>query len=131
VDGVVQPPSSGKLGSESAPVIRLRVHPKLVDTLRVRSSNDAVRIVAFKLTHGEGPEGRRSAVSSLFGHSGADIIVHNDLSERAGPDAFPSDIHFADGRNPEHCATRLELAAALERILTNGRLTTAHTHARS
>jgi phosphopantothenoylcysteine synthetase/decarboxylase len=41
-----------KLDSESAPIIRLRPNPKLVDGLRGRSRNPSVRIVAFKLTHG-------------------------------------------------------------------------------
>jgi phosphopantothenoylcysteine decarboxylase/phosphopantothenate--cysteine ligase len=116
--GVARRPASGKLHSDEAPVIRLHPHAKLVDTLRLRSLNPAVRIVAFKLTHGEDPDEALGAVRSLLSRSGADLVVHNDLAEREGPDAFPSTLHFADGTAPERCATRPELAAALERILT-------------
>jgi phosphopantothenoylcysteine decarboxylase/phosphopantothenate--cysteine ligase len=118
VGGAARPPAAGKLDSDTAPVICLRPHPKLVDNLRSRSLNAGVRIVAFKLTHGEDGDGALRAVASLAAHSGADIVVQNDLAERQGPDAFPSTIHFSSGETPERCATRTELAAALERILT-------------
>jgi phosphopantothenoylcysteine decarboxylase/phosphopantothenate--cysteine ligase len=118
VDGRARTPSSGKLASDLAPVIRLRPNPKLVDGLRARSLNRAVRVAAFKLTRGEDREGALHAVRSLLDHSGADLVVHNDLAERKGADAFPSTVHFADGTAPEPCATRSDLAAALERILT-------------
>jgi phosphopantothenoylcysteine decarboxylase/phosphopantothenate--cysteine ligase len=128
VDGSVRRPGEGKLDSDSAPVIRLSVHPKLVDSLKERSCNDGIRVVAFKLTRGEGPEGTRRAVADLFTRSGADLVVHNDLSERAGADAFPSEIHFPDGRAPMRCATRPELAAALERLVA-GMASAASAHA--
>jgi phosphopantothenoylcysteine decarboxylase / phosphopantothenate---cysteine ligase len=118
VGGAARPPSAGKLDSGGAPVIRLRPNPKLVDSLRSRSLNGSVRIVAFKLTRGEDRAGALRAVDSLLEHSGADLVVQNDLAEREGPDAFQSTIHFADGTAPERCATRPELAAALERILS-------------
>jgi phosphopantothenoylcysteine decarboxylase/phosphopantothenate--cysteine ligase len=117
VGGVARGPAVGKLQSDEAPVIRLSPHPKLVDALRSRSLNRAVRIVAFKLTRGEASDGALGAVRALFAHSGADLVVHNDLIEREGPDAFPSTIHFGDGTQPERCATRTQLAAALERVL--------------
>jgi phosphopantothenoylcysteine decarboxylase/phosphopantothenate--cysteine ligase len=118
VDGKARTPSSGKLDSDLRPVIRLRPNPKLVDGLRSRSLNPAVRVAAFKLTRGEDRDGALRAVRSLLEHSGADLVVHNDLEERHGPDAFPSTVHFADGTAPEPCATRTQLAAALERLLT-------------
>jgi phosphopantothenoylcysteine decarboxylase/phosphopantothenate--cysteine ligase len=116
VDGRARP-ASEKLDSDASPVIRLRPNPKLVDQLRARSRNEAIRVVAFKLTSGgdRGAAGR--AIAALFDRSGADLVVHNDLAEREGAEAFPSEIHFADGRPPERCATRGALAAALERIL--------------
>jgi phosphopantothenoylcysteine decarboxylase/phosphopantothenate--cysteine ligase len=117
VGGTSRPPSSGKLDSDSAPVIRLRPNPKLVDSLRSRSLNGSVRVVAFKLTHGGDRAGTLRAVDSLLDHSGADLVVQNDLAEREGPDAFPSTIHFSSGTAPERCETRRELADALERIL--------------
>jgi phosphopantothenoylcysteine decarboxylase/phosphopantothenate--cysteine ligase len=117
VGGRGRAPSSGKLDSDSAPTIRLRPNPKLVDGLRERSLNRSVRIVAFKLTDGIGPDSALRDVDALLAHSGADLVVHNDLAEREGPDAFPSTIHFADGSAPERCATRSGLAEALLRLL--------------
>ncbi len=110
-------PVSGKLDSDASPVIRLRPNPKLVDQLRARSRNESIRIVAFKLTAGGDRDEAERAIAALFDRSGADLVVHNDLAGREGPEAFPSEIHFADGRSPERCATRGALAAALERIL--------------
>ena len=86
----------------------------IVDTLRARSGNPSLRVVAFKLTTGAAPE---AAIRDLFAHSGADFVVHNDLSERSGPDRFPSTLHPAGGGAPETLATRGDLAAAIERAL--------------
>jgi hypothetical protein len=99
-------------------VLRLRPNPKLIDSLRARSRNGALRIVAFKLTHGEGAEAADRAVDALFAHSGADWVVQNDLALRGGPDEFPSSIHFREGGAAIRCGTRPELAAELERILS-------------
>jgi phosphopantothenoylcysteine decarboxylase/phosphopantothenate--cysteine ligase len=118
-------PREGKLDSDSAPVLRLRPNPKLVDGLRARSANPSVRIVAFKLTRSEGRDAAARAVGALFAHSGADCVVHNDLAERRGPDAFPSTLHFADARSPRRCATRIELADALEGLLAGAPETVA------
>jgi phosphopantothenoylcysteine decarboxylase / phosphopantothenate---cysteine ligase len=117
VDGGTRLPAAGKMDSLSSPVLRLRPLPKLVETLRARSRNESMRVVAFKLTRGEDRDGGLRAVRALFDHSGADLVVHNDLAERNGADAFPSEIHFRDGSPPERCATRSQLAASLERIL--------------
>jgi phosphopantothenoylcysteine decarboxylase/phosphopantothenate--cysteine ligase len=117
VGNQARPAGRAKLDSESAPIIRLRPNPKLVDGLHERSRNRSVRIVGFKLTHGDDQAGALRAVDALMAHSGADLVVQNDLAEREGPDAFPATIHFSDGSTPERCATRTQLAAALERIL--------------
>jgi phosphopantothenoylcysteine decarboxylase/phosphopantothenate--cysteine ligase len=115
--GGVHPQGSGKLPSDCAPVIHLKANPKLVDGLRGRSLNAAVKVVAFKLTQGAGARESAEAVRSLFAHSDADLVVHNDLAEREGPEAFPATIHFKDGTPSLRCATRTELASELERIL--------------
>jgi phosphopantothenoylcysteine decarboxylase / phosphopantothenate---cysteine ligase len=117
VAGTVRAVTSGKLDSDAAPVIHLRPNPKLVDGIRSRSLNPSVRVIAFKLTRGADRAEAHRAVDALMAHSGADLVVQNDLAEREGPDAFPSTIHFSDGRPPERCASRPELASALERIL--------------
>ncbi len=118
VGGSAVPPRSGKIDSDSAPVVRLRPNPKLVDGLRARSRNESIRVVAFKLTHGEDRAGAARAVEALFAHSGADLVVQNDLAERRGPEEFPSVIHTADG-GEVRCATRSGLASELERILSS------------
>ena len=62
VNGVTRPAGDAKLRSEVAPTIRLRRNPKLLDTIRSRSRNAAVRVIAFKLTHGADAEAVRAAV---------------------------------------------------------------------
>jgi phosphopantothenoylcysteine decarboxylase/phosphopantothenate--cysteine ligase len=117
VGGAAHRPGTAKLDSDSAPVLRLKPLPKLVDSLRARSLNGSVRIVAFKLTSGGGREQGIAGARALLERSGADLVVQNDLAEQDGPDAFPATIHFHDGSPPERCETRPQLAAALERIL--------------
>ena len=118
VDGIGRPPGVLKIESNSAPVLRLRANPKLVDRLKSWSLNPNLRVVAFKLTRGANEDDAQGAVRHLFAHSNADLVVHNDLSERKGPEAFPSTVHFPDARPPLGCSTRSGLAAELERLLT-------------
>ena len=118
VDGVVQLGNGPKLDSGSAPVLRLRPNPKLVDRLRAGSRNPEIQVIAFKLTDGAEPAAARRAVATLFAHSGADLVVHNDLAGRAGPEAFPADIYQPGGGIAAACATRAELGPALERLVT-------------
>jgi phosphopantothenoylcysteine decarboxylase/phosphopantothenate--cysteine ligase len=115
--GERRPAGRGKLGSAAAPVLHLHPHPKLVDSLRARSTNPALQVVAFKLTRGEDAAAVRQAVAALFAHSGADYVVHNDLARRTDAEDFPATLYAADGRRPEECATRTALADALERVL--------------
>ena len=113
------PPGAAKLESNGAPVtLRLRPNPKLVDALRARSRNPALQVVAFKLTNGAPAAAAHQAVRALFGHSGADWVVHNDLAERVDGDDFPAHLHGPDGGSAVRCATRRELAARLEQRLT-------------
>ncbi|MBI2814206.1 MAG: bifunctional phosphopantothenoylcysteine decarboxylase/phosphopantothenate--cysteine ligase CoaBC [Opitutae bacterium] len=118
------PPGAAKLESGFAPVaLRLRPNPKLVDTLRARSRNPELRVVAFKLTNGADTAVARTAVENLFARSGADWVVHNDLAERGGGEDFPATIHQPEGGPGARCATRRELAAQLEQRLTAARQT--------
>jgi phosphopantothenoylcysteine decarboxylase/phosphopantothenate--cysteine ligase len=117
--GAVHPQGTGKLPSDCAPVIHLKANPKLIDGLRARSLNAAMKVVAFKLTQGADARESAEAVRSLFDHSDADLVVHNDLSERDRPEAFPATIHFRDDTPSRRCATRTELASELERILSS------------
>ena len=116
VGGVPQSVPPSKLGSAVAPVIHLRTNPKLVDGLRGHSANKAITVVAFKLTNGAGADAASDAVAALFAHSGADLLVHNDLAERSSEEDFPSTIYSRDGA-ATHCATRTGLADALLSLL--------------
>lgn len=113
----VHPAGGAKLEANGAPVtLRLRPNPKLVDSLRARSRNPALQVVAFKLTNGATPAAARRAVQALFGHSAADWVVHNDLAERTNGGDFPAQLHSPGGL-VERCATRRDLAVLLERRL--------------
>ncbi len=113
-----RPPGGAKLESVSAPVlIRLRVHPKLVDSLRQRSRNPRLLVVAFKLTLDAAPAEAETAVAALLERSGADLVVHNDLTQRGSGDDFPATIHRPGGVPAVHCVDRHELAARLEQFL--------------
>jgi len=112
------PAGGAKLESAGAPVtLRLRPNPKLVDTLRARSANPQLRVVAFKLTQGANAAAARQAVRALFEHSGADVVVHNDLAERGAGEDFPAHLYRAGGGPASSAATRPELAAQLEKWL--------------
>lgn len=114
--GAVQSPGGGKLDAEAPPLLRLRRHPKLVDSLRQRSPTP-LRVVAFKLTAGAKEAEAREAVRRLFEHSGADLVVHNDTEANAGHGAFPSRILAPDGSVAADCPDRAALAAELARML--------------
>ena len=109
--------ANAKLASNAAPVLRLKPNPKLVDTLRARSANPEVKVVAFKLTNGAKPDAAQAAVRDLFAHAKADFIVHNDLTMKMAGCDFPADIYRPDGSVAAHCATRAALASTLGEIL--------------
>lgn len=118
VDGTSSKPGVSKLDSGHKVEIHLRPNPKLVDQLRAWSVNTPLGVVAFKLTRNAEPPAIAKAVSMLFEHSGADVVVHNDLSEQGeGEDDFPATIHLADGA-PTRVTTRQALALSLEAFLT-------------
>ncbi|HWA09904.1 MAG TPA: bifunctional phosphopantothenoylcysteine decarboxylase/phosphopantothenate--cysteine ligase CoaBC [Opitutaceae bacterium] len=118
VDGAEWQPGKGKLDSDTAPLLRLRRNPKLIGSLRARSRNPGLRLVAFKLTSGADEAAIRAEVQSLFDRTAADLVVHNDFSTRASPDAFPSAIYRPGDAQPVPCATRGELAEELTHLLS-------------
>lgn len=124
VAGVVQPPGTTKLSSEIAPTLRLRRNPKLLDALRERSRNRALRVVAFKLTQDAAAGDAQVAITALLASGAADFVVHNDLAARGeSGGAFPAEIWSAQGPAGtgmtlvERCADRSEIAPALENRL--------------
>jgi phosphopantothenoylcysteine decarboxylase/phosphopantothenate--cysteine ligase len=113
-----RPPGGAKLESGSGPVVlRLQARPKLVDSLRARSRNPRLLVVAFKLTDGAAKAEIDAAVATLLARSGADFVVHNDVARRGVGDDFPASIHQPGGVPVVRCATRPELAAKLGELL--------------
>jgi phosphopantothenoylcysteine decarboxylase/phosphopantothenate--cysteine ligase len=121
VDGISRPPGSAKLRSDVAPTLKLRRNPKLLDSIRPRSRNPALRVIAFKLTQGAEANEVRAAVQALLAGGAADFVVHNDLAAREEDGGrFPADIWNASVAIVEHCATRKALGIALEKLLASG-----------
>jgi phosphopantothenoylcysteine synthetase/decarboxylase len=119
VNGAILPPGGEKLRSDVAPTIKLRRNPKLLDSIRPRSRNAALRVVAFKLTQGAPPGEVQAAVGALISRGAADFVVHNDLAAREEGGAFPAEIWDASGV-VEKCETRAAIGIALEKLLTFG-----------
>jgi len=118
IDGLERLPGVGKLESDAKVLIELKSHPKLLDTLRMRSRNPGLVVVAFKLTAGATPAEAQAAVTGLFNRTGADFVVHNDNAQRGpGPDQFPATIHRAADQACFPCANRSEIAVRLEELL--------------
>jgi phosphopantothenoylcysteine synthetase/decarboxylase len=118
VDGTAHATGTAKLSSVAAPILRLRRNPKLLDLIRPRSRNPALRVVAFKLTQGATAPEARQAVQALFKSGAADFVVHNDLSARTSGGNFPAEIWSANGA-VEACEDRADIGMALERLLTS------------
>jgi len=117
-DGVRRPPGETKLSSGRPIQLELSPQPKLVDQLRSRSRNPALQVIAFKLTRGADAPMAQTAAHALLAAAPADLVVHNDLDVRgAEPDDFPATLHAPDGAAPIHCASRTDLALALESFL--------------
>lgn len=115
-DGATWTPGRGKITSAAAPIIRLMRNPKLLDTLRPRSRNRGIKIVAFKLTRDADDHASCAAVQSIFANRAADFVVHNDLARRSTSQSFPADI-WREGELVVHCADRNALANELEQLL--------------
>ncbi len=107
---------AGKIESAGDVILRLKRNPKLIDRLRARSRNPALRVIGFKLTRDATDTEIRAAVDALRTRTGVDLVVHNDLAWRTADGAFPAAIWPKAGE-PTHCATRAELATALEKWL--------------
>lgn len=115
-DGRVRAAGAGKLETASPPMLRLKPHPKLLDALRARATAP-LRVVAFKLTCGAASAEAAAAVRALFDRAGVDAVAHNDSNSRGkSAEEFPASLHLADG-TVRACATRGELAGALEQWL--------------
>ena len=116
--GVSRPPGRTKLESGPGPlVLHLQPRAKLLATLRARSRNPQVLVVAFKLTAGADAAAVHVAVTRLFERGEADLVVHNDLARRGDGDDFPAAIHQPGDVPAVRCATRTQLSADLEQLM--------------
>ncbi len=131
VDGVERQAGGAKLDSGRNVLLELRPQPKLVDTLRERSRNPALTVVAFKLTDGASAAATAAAVGTLFQRARVDFVVHNDNAQRgAAPGQFPATIHRRSDPAAIACASRAELAERLaELIESNAEPSTPSSHA--
>jgi phosphopantothenoylcysteine decarboxylase/phosphopantothenate--cysteine ligase len=118
VDGVERPPGGAKLDSGRNVLLELRPQPKLVDTLRERSRNPALTVIAFKLTDGATPAGAQAAIETLFQRARVDLVVHNDNAQRGeAAGQFPATIHRRRDHLAMPCANRAELAKRLTDLI--------------
>lgn len=69
---------TGEITQNKKVTIVLKEHPKLID--EIRDLFPEAQLVGFKLTNKADTNTAKKAVESLFTHSKAEIIVHNDLS---------------------------------------------------
>lgn len=118
VDGVERPAGGTKLDSGRNVLLELRPQPKLVDSLRERSRNPALMVVAFKLTDGATPAAAQGAVDALFQRARVEFVVHNDNAQRGAlPGQFPATIHRRSDHATFPCASRAELAERLAHLI--------------
>ncbi|HVU19031.1 MAG TPA: bifunctional phosphopantothenoylcysteine decarboxylase/phosphopantothenate--cysteine ligase CoaBC [Candidatus Didemnitutus sp.] len=117
-EGPALPRQDGKLDSRYGVTIHLRPNPKLLDRLREWGGPD-LQVVAFKLTHDADDSAILESVRQVVEASSPDWIVHNDETRRGADGRFPANIFAADGTATHHCASRIELADTLERLLVN------------
>ncbi len=81
---------------ENEMTLKLRRNPKLVDHLREMAGDPSLQVIAFKLTAGASQRERLAAVDKLFSHSGANLVVQNDMSEIGISHTFH--VHHRDQR---------------------------------
>jgi phosphopantothenoylcysteine decarboxylase/phosphopantothenate--cysteine ligase len=110
-------PLNTKMKSESGQIkISLKRNEKMIGKLKSLSKNKNVKVIGFKLTNDASKENTVKDVQKLFTESGADFVVHNDLSNRDKTDKQHSFIIYNSLMNPTECSTVSDLAKKIERI---------------
>lgn len=108
-----------KLHSGEEMLVAFRAAPKIADSLHEwagRGGNANAKVVCFKLLNEADESEENRAVTKLFGHSGADFVVYNDLSEIT-PDSHPFKIIKSTGEIVAQGNTNESLADELMGIL--------------
>jgi phosphopantothenoylcysteine decarboxylase/phosphopantothenate--cysteine ligase len=107
-----------KLESNGEVTIKLKKNFKIVDRIKgyaMQKSSD-VLLVAFKLTVCELEEEQARAVNTLFAHSHADYVVHNDLQDFKLRGKHPYHV-YSPVEKIETCPTAHRLAEGLENLV--------------
>ena len=76
--------SAEKLPSGGEMTVTFKASPKIADSLHgwaALGGNKEAKVVCFKLLNEADETAKEKAVTSLFGHSKADFVVYNDLSQ--------------------------------------------------
>ncbi len=70
-----------KIQSDEGLIIKLKLNPKLISSLKSWSANKKIKVIGFKYTASKNYEEQKAAVMKLFTESKVDAVVHNDHSE--------------------------------------------------
>ena len=108
-----------KLPSGSEMTVTFRASPKIADSLNEWASlggSENAKVVCFKLLNNADENAKEKAVKSLFGHSKADFVVYNDLSQIT-KESHPFVILNAAGEAVAEGKTNEELADKIEQAL--------------
>ena len=71
--------------------------PKIVNSIRGKSKNKNMRLIAFKLTSNAGQKEIQKQINKLFKNTNADLIVHNDLCSRENNIQHEFNVYNKDG----------------------------------
>jgi phosphopantothenoylcysteine decarboxylase/phosphopantothenate--cysteine ligase len=124
VDGIevngsaIERNNNTKLYSTNSLIIKLKQNFKIVERIKeyARATAKDPLLVAFKLTATPDPMERESAIAKLFEHSGADLVVHNDLKDLS--DGINRCFRiYSPALESERCESVTHLAAVLENQL--------------
>ncbi|WP_294429256.1 phosphopantothenoylcysteine decarboxylase [uncultured Treponema sp.] len=108
-----------KLPSGGEMTVTFKASPKIADSLHEWAKiggNANAKVVCFKLLNNADEEAKTKAVSSLFGHSKADFVVYNDLSQIT-KESHPFKILKTNGECVATGNTNAEMADALCKVL--------------
>ena len=108
-----------KLPSGGEMTVTFRASPKIADSLHdwaAQGGNEKAKVVCFKLLNKADEAAKEKAVTSLFGHSKADFVIYNDLSQITA-NAHPFKILNGKGVCMAEGATNAELTEKLDEIL--------------
>ncbi len=108
-----------KLPSGGEMTVTFKASPKIADSLHewaALGGGEKAKVVCFKLLNNADEAAKEKAVTSLFGHSKADFVVYNDLSQITS-ESHPFVILNATGEVCGEGKTNESLAEKIEQAL--------------